>query len=122
MPDEQREPTQARVERVAEWLWRHSGGRTPLDEATDVIGQPISDAYREQAREIIALLEPASPTPQEQEQARVDPADLARLRKALDTSYLGNGDNTMIDKPTLARVLAALDAASRLCSPTEGAE
>ena len=71
MPDEQREPTQARVERVAEWLWRHSGGRTPLDEATDVIGQPISDAYREQAREIIALLEPASPTPQEQEQ--IDP-------------------------------------------------
>ena len=137
MPDEQREPTQARVEWLAEWLYnrlmrdRQNGVQIrgtepdPFDPwppkgLTRKYGPPIAEGWRDEARELLgalAALEPASPSEQREGEARGDLADklIAAGRRLDETPYvvLQPDERAALDEAasTLDHLTKALEAA-----------
>lgn len=144
MPDEQREPTQARVEWLAEWLYnrlmrdRQNGVQIrgtepdPFDPwppkgLTRKYGPPIAEGWRDEARELLgalAALEPASPFEQREGEARGDLAERLEAR-ALSIGRTFHSDRVTADllreaASTFDHQTKALEAADRLADAVRG--
>lgn len=124
MPDEQREPTQARVEWLAEWLYnrlmrdRQNGVQIrgtepdPFDPwppkgLTRKYGPPIAEGWRDEARELLgalAALEPASPSEQREGEATA-PVDGLTAEDRAQLEVLGQ----YVDCEVALRALSTLD-------------